>query len=87
LALSKALHGKKTPTTEAVFVETTLESYKALWGHIGEEIGVMFAYFNELQEKTFGSSSAITLADLGIQESLRSTEQRLKDINWESILA
>jgi hypothetical protein len=88
LAFSKALHGKKTPTSEAVFVETTQESYKALWGdHMGAEIGIMFAYFDELQEKSFGSSSVMTPADLGIQESLRSTEQRLKDINWETILA
>lgn len=87
LALSKALHGKEIPTTEAVFIETTLESYKSLWGdNIGTEIGTMFGYFNEFQEQSFGSSSVMTPAELGIQASLRSTEQRLKDIDWESIL-
>lgn len=88
LALSKALYGKNISTTEAVFIETTLESYKALWGdNIGTEIGSMFVYFDEFQEKSFGSSSVMTPGDLGIQASLRSTEQRLKDIDWENILA
>ncbi|CRG89498.1 hypothetical protein PISL3812_06534 [Talaromyces islandicus] len=88
LALSKALEGKKTPTTETVFIETTLESYKALWGQVlGTEIGIMFAYFNHLQERSFGSSTVLTPADLGIQASLRSTEQRLQDMDWETLLA
>lgn len=88
LALSKALEGKKTATTEAVFIETTLESYEVLWGKdVGTEIGIMFAYFDELQEGSFGSSSVLTPVDLGIQASLRSTEQRLKDMDWETLLA
>ncbi|OKL58095.1 hypothetical protein UA08_06718 [Talaromyces atroroseus] len=80
LALSKALKDNVT------FAETTLESYEAVWGIAGTEVGLMFRYFNEVQRDAISVPAIITPAELGVQESLRSTEQRLQGMDWRDIL-
>jgi hypothetical protein len=79
LALSKALKEKVT------FTQTTLESYEAVWGIVGTEVGLMFRYFDEFQHDA-SPPGVVTPADLGVQESLLSTNQRLQGMNWSEIL-
>ncbi|KAL6885421.1 hypothetical protein GGI43DRAFT_426672 [Trichoderma evansii] len=88
-ALSEALSQQGT-NIEVLFLETTLESYKSLRGHHAVEIGYMVDFFSDLKEESYTkgtTGSTLTPKDLGVQTSIISAEDMLKDMNWSSILA
>lgn len=88
-AFSKALSQQGT-NVEVSFLETTLESYNRLQGHHAAEIGCMMDFFSDLGEESYTkgtTGSILTPEDLGIQTSMISAEDMLKDMNWSSILA
>lgn len=70
---------------EVGYIECTLASFEAFWGHAGTEIGLMFKYFEDMGlegYKNVGDGDPIlTMNDLGIQGELRSTQQRLADMD------
>ncbi|PCG93313.1 Hypothetical protein PENO1_084190 [Penicillium occitanis (nom. inval.)] len=98
-ALSNALnktaqqHPDSIPSTEVAYVDTTLESYGALWGTVGLGTGSIFKFMNDYPSITEnwgsagGSESILTPAELGLKEELRSVKQRFENLNWIAALA
>ncbi|GAM42660.1 hypothetical protein TCE0_044r16841 [Talaromyces pinophilus] len=98
-ALSNALnktaqqHPDSIPSTEVAYVDTTLESYGALWGTVGLDTGSIFKFMNDYPSITEnwgsagGSESILTPAELGLKEELRSVKQRFENLNWIAALA
>lgn len=98
-ALSNALkktaqqHPGAIPSTQVAYVDTTLESYGALWGTVGLGTGSMFKFMEDYPSITEnwgsagGSESILTPAELGLKEDLRLVEQRFEDLNWIAALA
>lgn len=98
-ALSKALEktaakvpNSGIPSTQVAFVETTLESYEAIWGPVGTETGIMYKLMNDVPSFSprWGSGDVsepiVTPSELGLHHS-RTVEQRLGDLDWEAALA
>ncbi|KAF4973794.1 hypothetical protein FSARC_20 [Fusarium sarcochroum] len=85
-ALTRALR-RQGKFVGAVYAQCTLAEYEQVWGQIGTEVGLMFAYFDHLGPRSFemetGSEPLLYPKDLGIEEELKSTEDRLATINWE----
>ncbi|KAL4787337.1 hypothetical protein BJX76DRAFT_20112 [Aspergillus varians] len=85
VAVSKSLNA------DVVFLETSLESYEGLWGAAGTEIGLMMKYMEDLGAEGYTAGlcadDIVTPKDLGVQGLLRNTEEALKELNWEEILA
>lgn len=99
LAISIALkktasqHPGAIQSTQVAYIDTTLESYEALWGSVGLETGLMFKFINDFPSiaESYGSDgrskSLLTPAELGLKEELRLLEQRLEDLDWKAALA
>ena len=71
---------------KVVFVECSVSAYEELWGALGTEVGIMFAYFKEFGRRAFEAESGdhpiMTAKDLGIENQLRSTEDKFKEMQW-----
>ncbi|KAL4942927.1 hypothetical protein BDV06DRAFT_153832 [Aspergillus oleicola] len=76
---------------DIVFLETSLQAYEDLWGSAGTEIGLMMKYIEELGEESFtvgvDKRDILTPEDLGIQKLLGSTEDALRELDWQRIVA
>jgi hypothetical protein len=93
IAAKRQQHPSAIPSSQVAYVDTTLESYGALWGLMGLGTGLMFKFVNDFPSiaERWGAGGAnetiMTPAELGLKEELRSVEQRLEDLDWEVLLA
>lgn len=84
-SLGKALK-RRGKDTRVVFMESTLGEFEELWGALGTEIGLMFKYFNDYGEGSYGvgveGNQVVTAQELGIAGLLRSSEDAAAQFEW-----
>jgi hypothetical protein len=87
-AIEKSLR-KQGKEINAVYLDCSLEAFEQLWGPIGTEIGLMMKLFGEVADgmtADAGPLPALNARDLGIEGQMRSTEDTIADMDWQTLI-